>query len=193
VSNSAKFEQIVRDHQQMVFRTLARLLGPRIQQSRLEDLAQDVFLRLFRALPNFRGDAQITTYLYRIALNVAHDEATRSRRETRTHVSLSEPIPGTESDWESRLEHPGPSALAELEQDEFAYLVEAHLQTLSHTERSVLVLFHQEDQTYEQIAAALTMPINTVRTHLHRARKKLREALQPAPKAIPLSSKVKTA
>jgi RNA polymerase sigma factor (sigma-70 family) len=193
VSDASTFEQIVRDHQQMVFRTLARLLGPRIQQTRLEDLAQDVFLRLFRALPNFRGDAQITTYLYRIALNIAHDEANRSRREARTQVSLSAPIPGTESDWESRLEHPAPNALTELEQDEFAHLVEAHLQALSHTERSILILFHQEDQTYEQIASALTMPINTVRTHLHRARKKLREALQPAPRTVPLSSKVKTA
>ncbi len=193
MSDASTFEQIVRDHQHMVFRTLARLLGPRIQQSRLEDLAQDVFLRLFRALPNFRGDAQIATYVYRIALNVAHDEASRSRREVRTHVSLSEPIPGAESDWESRLEHPAPNALAKLEQNEFTHLVEAHLQTLSHVERSVLVLFHQEDQTYEQIAAALTMPINTVRTHLHRARKKLREALEPAPRTVQLSSKVKTA
>ena len=60
-------------------------------------------------------------------------------------------------------------------------------------ERAVLVLYHQEGCSYEGIAAALSLPINTVRTHLHRARKKLREALQPAPKAIPLSSKVKTA
>ena len=170
-----EFEQIVRDHQQMVFRTLARLLGPSIQQSRLEDLAQDVFLRLFRALPNFRGEAQITTYLYRIAVNLAHDECSR-RRVDRAHISLSD----EDGHWDSRLEHPAPSALQQLESSEFAQLVEDHLARLSLVERSVLILFHQEDQTYEQIAHTLALPLNTVRTHLHRARKKLRQALEQA-------------
>ncbi len=157
----------------MVFRTLARLAGPRLQKAQLEDLAQTVFLRLFRALPNFRGDAQITTYLYRIAVNVAQDEWKRCRREDAKQTSLSD----EDSNWEGRLEDPAPDALAQLEQSEFVTLVEDRLQALSHTERSVLVLFHQEDRTYEQIAETLALPLNTVRTHLHRARKKLREAL----------------
>jgi RNA polymerase sigma-70 factor (ECF subfamily) len=187
VSTQPSFEQIVEDHQQMVFRTLARLAGPRVQQAQLEDLAQTVFLRLFRALPNFRGDAQMTTYLYRIAVNVSQDEWKRRRREDNLQTSLSD----EDSNWEARLEHPAPNALARLEQSEFAELVEEHLQRLSHHERAVLVLFHQEDRTYEQIAETLTLPLNTVRTHLHRARKKLREALAtPTPK---LESKVKTA
>jgi RNA polymerase sigma-70 factor (ECF subfamily) len=187
LSAQPSFEQIVEDHQQMVFRTLARLAGPRVQQAQLEDLAQTVFLRLFRALPNFRGDAQITTYLYRIAVNVAQDEWKRRRREDHTQTSLSD----EDSNWEGRLEHPAPSALAQLEQSEFAQLVELQLQSLSIVERSVLVLFHQEDRTYEQIAESLALPINTVRTHLHRARKKLRAAL--ATPALKLESKVKTA
>ncbi len=187
MSTQTNFEQLVEDHQQMVFRTLARLAGLRVQQAQLEDLAQTVFLRLFRALPNFRGEAQITTYLYRIAVNVAQDEWKRRRREDRTQASISE----EDSNWEARLEHPAPNALAQLEQSEFALLVEEQLQRLSQIERSVLILFHQEDRTYEQIAETLTLPINTVRTHLHRARKKLREAL--ATPAHKLESKVKTA
>jgi RNA polymerase sigma-70 factor (ECF subfamily) len=187
LSAQTSFEQIVEDHQQMVFRTLARLAGPRVQQTQLEDLAQTVFLRLFRALPNFRGDSQITTYLYRIAVNVAQDEWKRRRREDHKQTSLSD----EDSNWEARLEHPAPNALARLEQSEFEQLVELQLQSLSVVERSVLVLFHQEDRTYEQIAETLRLPLNTVRTHLHRARKKLREALAtPSPK---LESKVKTA
>ena len=67
----------------MVFRTLLRLTGSR---EHLDDLAQDVFLRLYRALPSFRGEALITTYLYRIAVNVAQDEWKRRRRDDRTHV-----------------------------------------------------------------------------------------------------------
>jgi RNA polymerase sigma factor (sigma-70 family) len=185
VSTNFSFEQIVQDHQQMVFRTLARL----VPAERQEDLAQDVFLRLFRALPNFRGDAQITTYLYRIAVNVAQNEWKRRRREDHRHISLSD----DESNWDDRLPHPDPDAAEQLEQQEFAALVEHHLQQLSLIERSVLVLYHQEEQSYEQIASALSLPINTVRTHLHRARKKLREALKPAPPAFQLSSMVKTA
>jgi len=153
----------------MVFRTLARLVGP----EHLEDLAQDVFLRLYRALPNFRGDCEITTYLYRIALNVAQNEWKRRRREDRRQVSLSD-----DSHWEDRLEHPSANAIEQLQEHEFAQLVDEHLQRLSLVERSVLILYHQEERTYDQISQTLSLPINTVRTHLHRGRKKLREALQ---------------
>jgi RNA polymerase sigma-70 factor (ECF subfamily) len=168
----ATFEQIVEEHQQMVFRTLARLVGP----EHLEDLAQDVFLRLYRALPHFRGESQITTYLYRIAVNVAQTEWKRLRREDRRCVSLSD----EEARWEDRLEHPEADAAEQLEASEFAALVEEHLQRLSPVEQSVLVLYHQEERSYEQIAETLSVPINTVRTHLHRGRKRLREALAHA-------------
>ena len=165
------FEQVVRDHQEMVFRTLLRLTGSR---EHLDDLAQDVFFRLYRALPSFRGEALITTYLYRIAVNVAQDEWKRRRRDRDSHISLSDETSG----WEDRLAHPDRNAEEQLEEREFEQSVEEELQRLSHIERTILVLYHQEERTYEQIAYALGMPIGTVRTHLHRGRKKLREALQ---------------
>ena len=173
-ATTARFESIVEQHQTMVFRALARLMGPRVAQERLEDLAQTVFLRLLRALPHFRGDAQITTYLYRIAVNVAQDEWKRREREDRRHVSLST----EEEAWEDRLPHPADDALTHMQAEEFAAHVNDQLDRLSAPERSVLVLFHQEEQTYEQIAETLGLPINTVRTHLHRGRRRLREALQ---------------
>ena len=58
------------------------------------------------------------------------------------------------------------------------YSVEQQLQQLSRMERTILVLYHQEERSYEQIAESLQLPIGTVRTHLHRGRKKLREAIQ---------------
>jgi RNA polymerase sigma-70 factor (ECF subfamily) len=67
----SSFEQIVRDHQAMVFGTLIRLTGSR---ENIDDLAQEVFLRLYRALPAFRGESLLSTYLYRIVANVAQDE-----------------------------------------------------------------------------------------------------------------------
>jgi RNA polymerase sigma factor (sigma-70 family) len=165
------FEQLVRDHQSMVFRTLLRLTGSR---EHLDDLAQEVFLRLFRALPGFRGESLVTTYLYRIAVNVAQDEWKRRRRDAQSLVSISDETYA----WEERLQHPDRNAEEQIEEREFQSLVEAQLQLLSHAERAVLVLYHQEERTYEQIALALGLPVGTVRTHLHRGRKKLREGIQ---------------
>src|SRR5215469_12293245 len=171
VSSDLSFEQVVQDHQAMVFRTLYRLTGSR---EHLEDLAQEVFLRLYRALPSFRGESLVSTYLYRITVNVAQNEWKRRKRTDRPLVSISEET----SAWEDRLEHPDRNAEEQMEEQEFRLRVEEQLQELSQIERTVLVLYHQEESSYEQIAAALGMPIGTIRTHLHRGRKKLRERLQ---------------
>ena len=165
------FEQVVRENQAMVFRTLYRLTGSR---EHVDDLAQEVFLRLYRALPNFRGDSLVTTYLYRITVNVAQNEWKRRKRADRPLVSMSDET----SAWEERLEHPDRNAEQQMEEREFRLRVEEQLRELSEVERTVLVLYHQEELSYEQIAAALNMPIGTIRTHLHRGRKKLRERLQ---------------
>jgi RNA polymerase sigma factor (sigma-70 family) len=171
LDDDLSFEQVVREHQRMVFRTLLRLTGSR---EHLDDLAQEVFLRLFRALPQFRGDALVTTYLYRIAVNVAQDEWKRRRRDLQRMVSISQEDPG----WENRLPHPDRNAEEQMAEREFQGVVEEQLQRLSGVERAVLVLYHQEERTYEQIALALSLPIGTVRTHLHRGRKKLRDLIQ---------------
>lgn len=149
---------------------LVRLTGSR---EHVEDLAQEVFLRLYRGLEEFRGEAKLTTYLYRITLNVAQDEWKRRRRE-QGHASLSDPDAG----WENRLPHAGANAEQQLRRAETLRQVNAALEELSEPERAVLVLFHQEERTYEQIAQVLAMPINTVRTHLHRGRNRLKKLLQ---------------
>jgi len=171
LSTNDGFEQLVREHQAMVFRTLTRLTG---SAERVDDLAQDVFLRLYRALPSFRGEALVSTYLYRIAVNVAQDEWKRRRREDRPLVSISE---DTEWPLEERLPDPAINAQEQIEEREFAGMMDEELQRLSAVERTVLVLYHQEERSYQQIAEALHMPIGTIRTHLHRARKRLREAI----------------
>ena len=90
-----------------MFRMLVRLTGSR---EYVDDLAQEVFLRLHRALPSFRGDALLTTYLHRIVVNVAQDEWKRRQREDRRSASLSDDV----SAWEERLAHPGPNAEQQL-------------------------------------------------------------------------------
>ncbi len=161
--------ELIEKHQKMVFRTLARLTGERD----VEDLAQEVFLRLLRGLPSFRSEAKITTFLYRIIVNVVNDEW-KKRQAARQSVSLddedvgigvrlagNEPDPGDVLD-RLRLQ----SALREC------------LRGLSERERMVLILYSQEQRSYEEIAEVLGLPLGTVKTHLHRARQKLKIAMR---------------
>ena len=84
---------------------------------------------------------------------------------------------GVAEDWGDRLRHPSRNAEELLLEREFADGVERALGQLSAIQRTILVLYHQEERTYEQIAAVLGMPIGTVRTHLHRGRARLRELI----------------
>lgn len=165
------FADIVREHQALVFRTLTRMLG---RTDAVADLAQEVFLRLHRALPQFGQRARLSTYLYRIVINVARDEWKRRKRADRSAVSLNDPAGG----WENRLAAEGPSADALLERQQLHEAIEASMADLSPAERAALVLFHQEGRDYKEIAAVLDVPVNTVRTHLHRGRQRLARALQ---------------
>lgn len=185
------FESLVREHQTAVFRTLTRLTGA---GPHVEDLAQEAFLRLYRALPEFRGNAAISTYLYRICFNLAQD-AWKSRRREREHRAEApsafvreedegEWLENVASNSDGKAEIPqstgahrrSPEQLLQEKQTEA--LVDAALLALPAAERTVLVLYHQEDCSYEGIAATLRIPINTVRTHLHRGRKHLAEAVK---------------
>jgi len=180
VTSPEQFEALVREHQGMVFRALTRLTGTGGQ---VEDLAQEVFLRLYRALPEFRGDSAVSTYLYRIVVNVAQDEWKRRRKER--GVIASAPAMDDENDagWiesfagDELTEH-ARNPEQRMEDAEMQAAVDSALRQLPEMERTVLVLYHQEEVSYEGISAALGLPINTVRTHLHRGRKRLGEMLR---------------
>ncbi len=154
--------ELIEEYEPMVFRMLARLTGER---EGLEDMAQEVFLRLFRALPHFRGRAKLSTFLYRIIVNVVNDEWRRRQVARRM-----EPI-----DEEAReLAHPSASPAEILEQSRFDQALESALTRLPLRERTILALHYQEGRSYEEIAAVLELPIGTVKTHLHRARERLK-------------------
>lgn len=153
-----------------MFRTLLRLTGNR---ENVEDLAQEVFLRLYRGLENFRGDSQISTYLYRIVLNVAQDEWKRRRKERENIATPVYDPDADQEDWIENMPSDAPDAEAALEQQQMWRAVDEELLQLAETERAVLVLYHQEECSYEHIAAMLNLPVGTVRTHLHRGREKL--------------------
>ena len=157
------FAELIERHQDMVFRTLARMTGERD----VEDLAHEVFLRVFRALGTFRGEARLTTFMYRVIVNVVNDEW---RRRERARLS----VPAEECSLRSR--EPEPDEF--LDRQRMADAVEESMGRLSVPERAVLVLFYQEERAYEDIAAILDLPMGTVKTHLHRARQRLKTAVQ---------------
>ena len=159
------FAELVEHHQTLVFRTLARLTG---QREGLEDLAQEVFLRLFRALPQFRGQARITTFLYRIAINVVNDEF---RRREKTRLSVPE-------DRANELKSPLPNPAEALERNQLLEAVDASLLQLNTRDRAILILHYQEERSYEEIAAILSIPMGTVKTHLYRARERLKSMIK---------------
>jgi len=157
------FEQLVEVHQETVFRTLARLTGER---EGLEDMAQETFLRLFRALPHFRGEAQLSTFLYRIIVNVVNDEF-RDRKKAR----LQSPI---DDEAARGLAHAGASPAVLPERSQMQQAVEDALRQLAPPDRVILTLHYQEGRSYEEIAAILDSPMGTVKTHLYRARERLK-------------------
>jgi RNA polymerase sigma-70 factor (ECF subfamily) len=157
-----EFPELIEQYEPMVFRTLARLRGER---EGIEDLAQEVFLRLFRALPHFRGRAKLSTFLYRIIVNVVNDEWRRRQVERRM-----EPI----DEGAHELAHPAPGPAEILEQSRFDQALGAGLAQLPLRDRTILALHYQEGRSYEEIAAVLELPMGTVKTHLHRARERLK-------------------
>jgi RNA polymerase sigma-70 factor (ECF subfamily) len=146
---------------------LASLVG---SPDRIEDLAQEVFLRLFRALPLFRGEAALSTYIHRITVNVAQDEWARRRHlQSRFRPLDAETV---------AVPDLSPSAEDRVARKQLLDLVDRSLQGLSLSERTVFILYHQEERSYHEIAQILDLPIGTVRTHLHRGRRKLKDIVR---------------
>lgn len=145
-----------------VFRLTFSMLRDRAMA---EDTTQDVFLRIWRALPGFAGQSQLSTWIYAIAKNGCLSEL-RKRRPT---VSLDQ------TDDEDSY-NPAVAALAAPEADDSATVsVGQLLDQLPERYRQAVVLFYMEDKSYEQTAASLGLPLGTVKALLHRARKRLIE------------------
>lgn len=160
------FARLLERHERMVLRVL-RLLG--VPPAEREDLAQDVFVRVFRHLGGFRRGRKFESWLYRIAVNVAHDWRARRRRERREE-------PGGEEGLES-AEAPGAGPEGDLRRADLARALEGALSRLSERERSVFVLVELEGLSTLEVARALGIARITVRRHLGRARDRLRALL----------------
>lgn len=159
-------EHVYRQYHRRVFSLVARMVGPQDA----EELAQDVFVRVFRGLKSFRGDAALGTWIYRVAMNTCLTFlARRTRRSKLDDQYKNEQVdPGLLFGQQGT---PSPLLRSKLEDA---------LQELSPGYRAVLVLHDVEGLNHQEIAEILDCREGTSKSQLHKARMKMRELLQPA-------------
>ena len=158
----AAFARLMRRHNRMLFRTARAILR---DDAAAEDALQEAWLRAYRALGTFRGEAKLSTWLVRIVVN----EALALRRKEQRHVGLaqeSEPATLTQDE---------PEGMAE--RGDLRRRLETKIRLLPDDFRAVFMLRGVQELSVEETAAALRIPRATVRTRFFRARSRLREAL----------------
>ena len=171
---SPDFDTIHDTYRPRIFRYLARLVG-RIDA---EDLTQEVFARVGKGLKDFRGDADISTWIYRIATNVATDMLrSRSFQETRSDKPISpEEVPIEDTDLFTGEKKP--SLERQAIRGEMSSCVHDYIDGLPEKYRAVVILSEIEELTNPEIAEILGLTLDTVKIRLHRGRAKLRENLE---------------
>ena len=162
------FAELVQRYQSKVLTLAVRILNNRAEA---EDIAQDIFVKVFQALRDFRVASRFSTWLYRITVN---DCLNHIRRRTRQQQTLS----ATESHAMLGAS-PASNPQRALEQKERWSLVQAKLQALSPEHRTILLLRDVEDLSYEEIADVLQLEHGTVKSRIHRARMELKALLEP--------------
>jgi RNA polymerase sigma-70 factor (ECF subfamily) len=176
--DAAAFNRFVEDRTADVYALLYRLTE---DAEEARDLTQETFLQAFRSIANFRGDADLRTWLYRIAVNQARNRWRWWRRRRRgSTVSLDEPAArDSEQTLGARLRDEG---ARDPERDALAHereqLIVAALATLARPYREAVVLRDIEGLSYEEVAAALEISIGTVKSRLSRGRAELRRRLE---------------
>ncbi len=172
------FEMLVVKYQ----RRIERLIGRMVRDTDLvPDIAQETFIRAYRALPQFRGESAFYTWLYRIAVNTAKKSLMDLKRDplvTETALASRD----DEGDETSRVENElsdGETPDALLASKEIAQAVNAAIEALSEDLRQAITLREIEGLSYEEIADVMNCPIGTVRSRIFRAREAIAERLRP--------------
>ncbi len=170
------FEALVRRREAEVYRLCARVLGDRTEAL---DATQDTFLRVFRGLPSFRGEATFRTWVLGIAINVCRTRmASRKRRERHRWLRLTQEnaASGEEVTLEIEDRAPGPEARARA--SELRHALERALASLRPEHRELILLHQMTGLEYEALARVLGVRLGTVKSRMARARAALRAALR---------------
>ena len=162
--SDAAFGELVDRYKKLVYGVIVRTVTDR---SRADDLAQEVFLRVHRGLPSFRGESSLSTWLFRITRNVC--------AELRDARQFEQSLDALDADHLPRFVPGTPDrAFADMELRD---RLDKALAQLSPAARFLIAAHYLGGQKYEELAQALEMPLGTVKTHLHRAKRRLRELL----------------
>lgn len=161
-------------------RRIQRLIGRMVRDVDLvEDIAQETFIRAYRALHQFRGDAQFYTWLYRIAVNTAK----KSLLDLKRNPTVSENFPDSdeegETSWRKAEPTSGETPESVLAAKEIATVVNAALDDLPSDLKLAISLREIDGLSYEEIASAMDCPIGTVRSRIFRAREAVSAKVKP--------------
>jgi len=171
------FELLVRQYQERVFATAYRLMGNRQDA---EDMAQEVFLKVYRSIRDLSDPATLTSWIYRITTNTCLDALTRRQRRPRT-ISLT-PQPqgwdGEEAEEPRYADSQTPTPEEAVLLSELQHCLEQALVELDATARAILVLRDVEGRAYQEIAENLALGLSAVKMRIHRARLAFQEMLE---------------
>lgn len=169
------FSELVVRYQDRIVHIVAQRLG---DKDAAFDVAQDVFIKAYRGLSGFKAESGFYTWLYRIALNTTFSFRRKQKRRGAL-ISLDRPIEDDGSDWSQQVPSEGTAEPGtESERKEEAELLRAAIASLDEDFNEVVVLRDLEGLSYEEIAELLQCPIGSIKSRLHRARKKLLELLK---------------
>jgi RNA polymerase sigma-70 factor (ECF subfamily) len=163
---------LVQKHEDRAYRYAFRLTR---NSEEAADVVAEAFVRVYSALPNFRGQSTFTTWLYRILTNCFLD--LKKKDKGRNNLSLDDALSTEESEVNRQIEDPTASPHDQMERSERERRIERAVSRLPEFQRAMMVMYHAELMSYEDIAAALDMPVGTVKSRLNRARLTLREML----------------
>lgn len=166
--------RLVTDHQRMVYQLALHLVGD--HQEAL-DISQEVFLRVFRTLAQFRGQSTLRTWIYRIVVNQTSNRLRWWRRRHRAQQVALEQHTEAHGDLPEVRNFAQPDRV--LQQQEVAGRVWGALEKLPFDQRAVIVLREIDGLSYEEIAVSLGLAVGTVKSRLARARETLRRLLRP--------------
>jgi RNA polymerase sigma-70 factor (ECF subfamily) len=171
--DKAAFDLLVRKYQHRVLKLVGRFVS---DAAEAEDVAQEAFLKAYRALASFRGDSAFYTWLYRIALKTAKNALVSNRRRpVDFDLDLQDP---EQYDRHARLKE-GDTPEGVLLTEEIRNVVERAMEQLPEDLRTAIVLRELEGLSYEEIAEAMDCPVGTVRSRIFRAREAIDRKLKP--------------
>ncbi len=168
------FERLVEKYHRRLLRLLARMVR---NQEDIEDIAQETFIKAYRALPSFRGDAAFYTWLYRIGVNTAKNHLASRGKHLPT---VSEQMFDEDGEQDERFAVEDINTPeSELLSKQVAYAVNEAIEALPEELRTAITLREMEGLSYEEIATAMNCPIGTVRSRIFRAREAIAAKLRP--------------